>query len=88
MQPAPEEVPKIKAAMLIHYAGNDARIDAGIAAFEEALKKASVDYKIFIYPGAEHSFFNDTNPVPRYNKEAAELAWKRTLDFYREKLKG
>ena len=88
MQPAPEDVPKIKAAMLIHYAGNDERIDAGIPAFEEALKKSSIDYKIFMYPGAEHSFFNDTNPVPRYNKEAAELAWKRTLDFYREKLKG
>ena len=86
-QPAPEEVPKIKAAMLIHYAGNDERINAGIPAFEEALKKASVDYKIFMYPGAEHAFFNDTNPS-RYNKEAASLAWQRALDFFKEKLKG
>lgn len=88
MQPAPADVPKIKAAMLIHYAGNDERINGGIPAFEEALKKAAIDYKIFMYPGAEHSFFNDTNPVPRYNKEAAELAWKRTLDFFKKKLKG
>jgi carboxymethylenebutenolidase len=87
-QPAPEDVPKIKAAMLIHYAGNDERINAGIPAFEEALKKASVDYKIFMYEGAEHAFFNDTNPSPRYNKEAADLAWKRTLAFFKEKLKG
>jgi carboxymethylenebutenolidase len=87
VQPAPEDVPKIKAAMLIHYAGNDERINAGIPAFEEALKKASVDYKIFMYPGAEHAFFNDTNPT-RYNKEAASLAWQRTIDFFKEKLKG
>jgi carboxymethylenebutenolidase len=88
MQPAPADVPKIKAAMLIHYAGNDDRINAGIPAFEEALKKASIDYQIFMYPGAEHSFFNDTNPVPRYNKEAAALAWKRTLEFFKKKLGG
>jgi carboxymethylenebutenolidase len=87
MQPAPQEVPKIKAAMLIHYAGNDERIDAGIPAFEEALKKASVDYKIYIYKGAQHAFFNDTNPS-RYNKEAAELAWRRTVAFFRDKLKA
>ncbi|MGD1010774.1 MAG: dienelactone hydrolase family protein [Candidatus Aminicenantales bacterium] len=88
MQPAPADVPKIKAAMLIHYAGNDERINGGIPAFEETLKNASVDYKIFMYPGAEHSFFNDTNPAPRYNKEAAELAWKRTLEFFKKKLRG
>jgi carboxymethylenebutenolidase len=87
MQPAPQDVPKIKAAMLIHYAGNDERIDAGIPAFEEALKKASVDYKIYIYEGAQHAFFNDTNPS-RYNKEAAELAWRRTVAFFRDKLKA
>jgi carboxymethylenebutenolidase len=85
-QPAPEDVPKIKAAMLIHYAGNDERINAGIPAFEEALKKSSIDYRIFMYPGAEHAFFNDTSP--RYNKEAAGLAWQRTLAFFKEKLKG
>ena len=85
-QPEPEDVPKIKAAMLIHYAGNDERINSGIPAFEEALKKASIEYKIFIYEGAQHAFNNDTNP-DRYHKEAAELAWERTVDFFKEKLK-
>jgi carboxymethylenebutenolidase len=86
-QPAAEDVPKIKAAMLIHYAGDDARINAGIPAFEEALKKAGIEYKIFMYEGAGHAFFNDTNES-RYNKEAAELAWRRTLAFFKEKLKA
>jgi carboxymethylenebutenolidase len=84
-QPAPEDVPKIRAAMLIHYAGNDERINAGIPAFEEALKKASVEYRIFMYEGAGHAFFNDTGT--RYDKEAAALAWQRTLTFFKEKLK-
>jgi carboxymethylenebutenolidase len=73
--------------MLIHYAGDDARINAGIPAFEEALKKAGVEYKIFMYEGAGHAFFNDTN-AGRYNKEAAGLAWQRTLAFYQERLKS
>jgi carboxymethylenebutenolidase len=85
MQPAPEDVPKIKAAMLIHYAGDDERIDAGIPAFEGALKKAGIDYKIYIYEGAQHAFMNDT--TPRYKREAAELAWKRTVAFLKDKLK-
>ena len=85
MQPAAEDVPKIKAAMLIHYAAQDDRINAGIAAFEEALKKAGVEYKIFMYEGAQHAFFNDTN-ADRYNKDAARLAWQRTLAFFKEKL--
>ena len=85
-QPAPEDVPKIKAAMLIHYAGEDQRINAGIPAFEEALKQAGVEYKIFMYEGVGHAFFNDTGS--RYNKEAADLAWQRTLAFYKEKLKS
>jgi carboxymethylenebutenolidase len=85
-QPAPENVPKIKAAMLIHYAGNDARINAGIPAFEEALKKASLEYRIHMYEGAAHAFFNDTNPS-RYHQEAARLAWERTIAFLNEKLK-
>jgi carboxymethylenebutenolidase len=84
-QPAPEDVPKIRAAMLIHYAGNDERINAGIPAFEEALKKASVEYQIFMYEGAGHAFFNDTGT--RYDKQAAALAWQRTLTFFKEKLK-
>lgn len=85
-QPAPEDVPKIKAAMLIHYAGNDERINAGIPAFEEALKKAGVEYAIHMYEGAGHAFMNDTGQ--RYNKEAAELAWERTVAFLQNKLKG
>jgi carboxymethylenebutenolidase len=85
-QPAPEDVPKIKAAMLLHYAGNDERIDAGIPAFEEALKKAGVQYKIYMYEGAGHAFMNDTGA--RYDKEAAELAWTRTVVFLREELKS
>lgn len=84
-QPASEEVPKIKASMLIHYAGLDERINAGIEAFEAALKEASVDHRIYIYEGAGHAFFNDTGS--RYHKEAAELAWKRTIAFFNEKLK-
>jgi carboxymethylenebutenolidase len=85
-QPAAEDVPKIKAAMLIHYAGDDARINAGIPAFEEALKKAGVDYKIFMYEGAGHAFMNDTGT--RYHKEAAALAWQRTVAFLKERLKS
>ncbi len=85
-QPAPEDVPKIKAAMLIHYAGDDARINAGIPAFEEALKKAGVDYKIYMYEGAGHAFMNDTGT--RYHKEAAALAWQRTVAFLKERLKS
>jgi carboxymethylenebutenolidase len=86
MQPAPEDVPKIKAAMLIHYAGDDERINAGIPAFEEALKKAGIEYTIHMYPGAGHAFMNDTGS--RYNKEAADLAWQRTVAFLKEKLKA
>jgi len=84
-QPAAEDVPKIKAAMLIHYAGLDERINAGIAAFEAALKEAAVEYKIHMYEGAGHAFFNDTGA--RYHKEAAALAWERTIAFFNAKLK-
>jgi len=85
MQPASEDVPKIKASILAHYAGQDERINKGIPAFEEALKKASIEYKIYVYEGARHAFNNDTNPGS-YNKEAADLAWKRTIAFLKEKL--
>ncbi len=85
LQPAAEDVPKIKAAMLLHYAGNDDRINAGIPAFEEALKKADIEYKLYMYEGAGHAFNNDTNPE-RYNKAAADLAWQRTIAFFKEKL--
>ena len=84
-QPEPEEVPKIKADMLLHYAGLDERINAGIDEFEEALKTAGIEYKMYMYDGAAHAFFNDTGS--RYHKEGAELAWKRTIEFFNEKLK-
>lgn len=84
--PAPEDVPKIKVPLLLHYAGTDPFINPAIPAFEEALKKASVNYQLFMYPGAQHAFNNDTTPA-RYNKEAAQLAWERTISFFKEKLK-
>jgi carboxymethylenebutenolidase len=84
-QPAAAEVPKIKAAMLLHYAGNDERINAGIPAFEEALRQASVEFTTYIYEGAQHAFNNDTSPT-RYHKKAAQLAWQRTVAFFRAKL--
>ena len=84
-QPAAEDVPKIKASLLLHYGSLDERINKGIPAFEAALKKASKDYKICIYEGAGHAFFNDTSS--RYDKEAAQLAFKRTIAFFKEKLK-
>jgi len=85
-QPASEDVPKIKASLLLQYAGNDEGINKGIAAYEEALKKASIDYKLYMYEGAAHAFNNDMNAA-RYNKAAAELAWGRTIAFFKEKLK-
>jgi carboxymethylenebutenolidase len=85
-QPPAEDAPKIKAAMLLHYAGTDDRINAGIPAFEAALKKAGVEYQLFMYEGARHAFFNDSN-AGSFNKEAAQLAWERTLAFYKAKLK-
>lgn len=85
-QPSPENVPNIKASLLLHYAGNDSGINAGIPAFEAALKGAKVDYKLYMYEGAQHGFNNDMNPS-RYNREAAQLAWQRTIAFLNEKLK-
>ena len=85
--PAPEDVPKIKASLLLHYAGMDERINAGIPAFEAALKAASVNCKIYIYEGAQHAFNNDMAPA-RYNKDVAQLAWQRTIAFLKEKLKS
>lgn len=84
-QPAPEDVPKIKAAVMVHYAGEDERINAGIPTFKEALKKADIEHEIHIYEGARHGFLNDTRSI--YNEEASNLAWKRTIDFFKEKLK-
>jgi len=84
-QPDAEDVPKIKASLLCHYGELDTRINAGIEDFEAALKEASIEYKMFVYEGAGHAFFNDTGS--RYHKEAAELAWTRTIDFFNGKLK-
>ena len=84
-QPDSDEVPQIKAAVMAHYAGNDPRINAGIEEFEEAMKKAGIEYTIYMYEGARHAFNNDTNPE-RYHEEAAKLAWERTVKFFKEKL--
>ena len=86
MQPAVEDVPKIKAALLLHYAGLDERINKGIPAFEAALKAAAVNYQLYMYAGAKHAFNNDTN-AERYDPQAARLAWQRTIAFLKEKLK-
>lgn len=85
-QPATEDVAKIKAPIMAHYAGNDPGINAGIQAFEDELKKQGKEYQIFMYEGASHAFNNDSNPE-RYNPEAAKLAWGRTIAFFKEKLK-
>lgn len=80
-----EDVPKIKSAIQLHYGGLDERVNAGAAAYEEALKKAGVTYEQYIYEGANHAFHNDTSAA-RYNAEAATLAWNRTLDFFKKHL--
>lgn len=80
-QPAVEDVPKIKAAVQLHYAQLDEGVNKGIAAYEEALKKAGTTYELYMYEGANHAFHNDTAPT-RYNADAAKLAWKRTIDFF------
>jgi len=85
-QPPAEDVAKIKAALLIQYAGNDDRINAGWPAYEAALKAAGVKYEAFIYPGAQHGFNNDT--TPRFDAAAAKLAWSRTIDFFNAHLRG
>ncbi len=85
-QPAAEDVPRIKASLLLHYAGTDDMFNKGIPEYVEALKKAHVDYRLYMYEGAQHAFNNDTNPA-RYDKAAADLAWMRTIAFLKEKLK-
>jgi len=83
-QPPEESVPEIKAPLLLHYAGLDKRVNEGWPAYEKALKKHKKEYIAYMYPDVNHGFHNDS--TPRYDKEAAELAWKRTIDFFREKL--
>ena len=83
--PDAADVPQIEAKMLLHYAGLDERVNAGIPAYEEALKAAKVVYEIHTYEGANHAFNNDTSEA-RYHKEAADLAWSRTVAFLKEAL--
>jgi carboxymethylenebutenolidase len=85
-QPKAEDVPKIKAPVQLHYAGLDERINAGIPAYEEALKKAGVKYELIMYPGVNHAFHNNTSEA-RYDANAALHAWKSTLDFFEKNLK-
>lgn len=80
-----EEVPEITAPLCLHYAGLDQRINAGIPDYEAALKANNKPYELYMYEGANHAFNNDTNEA-RYDKEAADLAWGRTLDFLRRHL--
>lgn len=78
-----EDVPKIKAAIQLHYGELDERINAGIPNYEKALKQANIPYELFIYEGVNHAFHNDTSTA-RYNEVAAKLAWQRTLDFFKK----
>jgi carboxymethylenebutenolidase len=84
-QPEAGDVAHIKAPLLIHYADKDDRVNAGIPAFEEALKANHVKYQIYKYDGTQHGFNNDT--TPRYDKAAATLAWQRTIEFFKKNLK-
>jgi carboxymethylenebutenolidase len=83
-QPAAEDVPKIKAPLLLHYAGLDTRVNEGWPAYEKALKENKKEYTAHIYPEVNHGFHNDS--TPRFDKAAAELAWQRTVDFFKAKL--
>ncbi len=84
-QPPIEDVSKIKAPLLLHYAELDTRVNEGWPVYEKALKEQNKEYTAYMYANANHGFHNDT--TPRYDKAAAELAWKRTIDFFKEKLK-
>jgi len=84
-QPTAEEAAKIKAPLLIHYAGADERINAGWPAYDTALKAAGVSYEAFIYPNVQHGFNNDT--TPRFDEAAAKLAWERTIAFFNKHLR-
>lgn len=84
-QPTAEDVPKIKAPLLLHYAALDTRVNEGWPEYEALLKENKKEYTAYIYENTNHGFHNDT--TPRYDKAAAELAWKRTVDFFSQKLK-
>lgn len=84
-QPAAEEVPSIQAPLMLQFAGLDERVNAGWPDYEAALIENNKEYIAYVYPDVNHGFHNDT--TPRYNEEAATLAWERTIEFFREKLK-
>ena len=84
-QPGAEDVPRISAPLLLHYAGNDQGVNAGIAAYEAALKANNKVYSLHMYEGKQHGFHNDT--TPRYDEAAAKLAWERTLEFFNKYLR-
>jgi carboxymethylenebutenolidase len=84
-QPPAEEVPEIRAALLLHFAALDTRVNEGWPSYEESLKVHNKEYTAYIYPDVNHGFHNDT--TPRYDEAAATLAWQRTIDFFKEKLK-
>jgi carboxymethylenebutenolidase len=86
-QPKSEDVARIKAPLLLQYAGKDERIDAGIDAYKAALEADGKSFTIHVYDGAQHAFNNDTSAA-RYDKAAADLAWGRTIAFFKEKLAG
>ncbi len=84
--PDPADVPKIRVPLLMHYAGLDGRINSGVPAYEAALQEAGKTYTAHTYPGVNHAFHNDT-AAARYDREAARLAWSRTLEFFCEQLR-
>ncbi len=84
-QPAAEDVPSIKVPLALHFAGLDTRVNAGWPAYEAALMEHQKEYTAHFYPDVNHGFHNDT--MPRYDEEAAKLAWKRTIDFFNERLR-
>jgi len=84
-QAAAADVPKIKASLQLHYASLDERINAGIPAYEEALKANKISYELYMYEGVNHAFHNDTAGT-RYNEAAAKLAWQRTIEFFKKHL--
>ena len=85
MRTPTDQVQKIKARMLLHYAQNDDNINKGINAYNEALDKAGIKYELRIYEGAQHAFNNDASAA-RYNKAAADLAWSRTISLFKQAL--
>lgn len=84
-QPDAAQVPQIKASLMLHYGGLDERVNAGIPAYEAALKANNIPYEIFVYEGVNHAFHNDTAPT-RYNEAAAKLSWERTIGFFKKQL--